>query len=240
MHHASCIMKMTDKPDYLEHRKRIREKFRKAGAKGLHDYELLELLLTYAVPRKDVKPVAKELINHFGGLSGVLDADQKELESTAGLGPASAILIRLMKELCVAYMEEEMKDKDVLSSPGSVVNFARMKLSGLSHEAFIVIYLNVKNAVIDYETMHEGTVDRVVVYPRRIIESALANRASGLILVHNHPSGCPEPSEEDKRLTRAVSDAARALDIRVLDHIVVGKEGHFSFMENCLLPETDI
>jgi DNA repair proteins len=103
----------------------------------------------------------------------------------------------------------------------------------------MIIYLNVKNAVIDHETVHEGTVDRVVVYPRRIIESALSNHAAGLILVHNHPSGYPEPSEEDKRLTRAVSEAAKALDIRVLDHIVVGKDGYFSFMEHCLLPDAD-
>jgi DNA repair proteins len=116
-------MKMTDKPDYLEHRKRLRERFQKAGAEGLHDYELLELLLTYAIPRKDVKPVAKELIGCFGSLSGVLDADQKKLEEIAGLGSISATLIRLVKELCVAYLEEGMRGKDVLSSPHSVVDF---------------------------------------------------------------------------------------------------------------------
>lgn len=231
---------MSDKPDYLEHRKRLREKFQRAEARGFHDYELLELLLTYAIPRKDVKPIAKDLISRFGGISGVLDADLKKLEEVPGLGPASATLIGLIKELCVTYLEDRMKrEKDVLSSPQSVVDFAHMKLSGLSHEAFMIIYLNVKNAVLDYDVMHEGTVDRVVVYPRRIIESALSKHAAGLILVHNHPSGHPEPSEEDKRLTRAVSDATRALDIRVLDHIVVGKDGYYSFMENYLLPQGD-
>jgi len=224
-----------NKPHYIEHRKRLRERFQKAGAEGLQDYELLELLLTYAVPRRDVKPIAKSLINRFGGLSGVLDANQKELEEVAGLGSVSATLLRLVKELCIAYLAERMKQRDVLSSPRLVVDFARLKLSGLPHEAFMAVYLNVRNEVIDYEILIEGTVDSVVIYPRRIIESALSNHATALILVHNHPSGHPEPSEEDKHITRAISQAARTLDIRVLDHIIVGKDGYFSFMEGGLL-----
>ncbi len=226
-----------DKPHYINHRRRLRERFQKAGAEGLQDYEIVELLLTYAIPRRDVKPLAKELINRFGGLSGVLDASQRELEGTAGLGPVSATLIRLVKEVCGVYLAEGMKQRDVLSSPRLVVDFARLKLSGLPHEAFMVIYLNVKNEVIAHEVLIEGTVDSVVIYPRRIIESALSNYATGLILVHNHPSGHPEPSEEDKRITRAISQAARTLDIRVLDHIVVGKDGYFSFMECGLLSD---
>jgi len=112
-----------------------------------------------------------------------------------------------------------------------------VKLAGLPHEAFMVIYLNVKNEVIGNEVIHEGTVDRAVVYPRRIIEAALARHAASLILIHNHPSGHPDPSPEDKRLTRSIAEAARTVDIRVVDHIIVGKGGHFSFMENNLLPE---
>jgi DNA repair protein RadC len=223
---------MTDKPHYLEHRKRLREKFQKAGAEGLHDYELLELLLTYALPRKDVKPIAKVLLDRFDGLAGVLDATQHELEEIKGLGPNSATLIRLVKELCTVYLAERAKEKDVLSSPQAVVDFARSKLAGLPHEAFMVIYLNTKNEVIEHEVIHEGTVDRAVVYPRKIIESALAHHAVGLILVHNHPSGYPDPSEEDKQLTRAAVEAARTVDIRVLDHIIVGKNGYFSFREH--------
>lgn len=229
-------MKLPEKPHYLEHRKRLRERFQKTGAEGLHDYELLELLLTYAIPRKDVKPLAKDLIKRFGSLAGILDADQKDLETVPGMGSISAALIRLVKELCGVYLAEGMKGKDVLSSPQAVVDFARMKLAGLPHEAFMVIYLNTKNEVIEYEVVHEGTVDRAVIYPRRIIEAALAHHASGLILVHNHPSGHPEPSEEDKRLTRTIAEATRPLDIRVIDHIVVGKDGYFSFVEKHLLP----
>lgn len=226
---------MADKPHYVDHRKRLRERFQKAGAKGLHDYELLELLLTYAIPRRDVKPLAKNLIQRFGSFSGVLDATQRELEEVPEMGPISATLIRLTKELFGAYLAEKMKHRDLLTSPQTAVEFARVKLAGHPHEAFMVLYLNTKNEVIEYESIHEGTVDRAVVYPRRIIESALAHHAAGLILVHNHPSGHPEPSEEDKRLTHAVAEAARTMDIRVVDHVVVGKHDYVSFVEEGLL-----
>jgi len=122
-----------------------------------------------------------------------------------------------------------------LSSPGAVVDFARVKLAGLPHEAFMVIYLNVKNRVLDHQVLQEGTVDRAIVYPRQIIKAALTHKAAGLILSHNHPSGDPDPSQEDKHLTRSVIEAARTVEIRVLDHIIVGKNGYFSFQENRLL-----
>jgi len=227
---------MPDTPHYINHRKRLRERFYKTGAEGMHDYELLELLLTFSIPRRDVKPVAKKLIETFGNLPGVLDADQKELEKLNGVGSMSASLIHLVKELYTSYLAEDMKERDVVSSPDAVINFSRVKLSGLSNEAFMVIYINVKNEVLDYSLMHEGTLDNVAVYPRRIIEGALSRHASGLILVHNHPSGNPLPSKEDKILTREIADAAFALDIRVLDHLIVGKQGYFSFMENNMLP----
>ncbi len=223
------------KPHYIAHRKRLRERFRRTNGSGLEEYELLELLLTYAIPRKDVKPLAKELLNRFGSITGVLDAQPRELEEQVGIGSSSSTLICLVRELCSSYFLSKVKHRDVLSSPQLVVNFARLKLSGLYHEAFMVIYLNAKNEVIDYEVLSEGTVDHVVVYPRRIAESALLNHAASLILVHNHPSGHTEPSEEDKELTRYVRDALKTLEIRVLDHIIVGKNGYFSFMENDLL-----
>jgi DNA repair protein RadC len=228
-------MEVSEKPDYLGHRRRLRERFQKTGAEGLHDYELLELLLTYAISQKDVKPIAKDLIKRFGSLSGVLDASHKDLETISGLGSISATLIRLIKEVCGAYLAERIESKNVLSSPQAVVNYSRMRLAGLSHEVFMVIYLNTKNEMIRCEIVDEGTVDRAIVYPRKIVESALVHHASSLILVHNHPSGHPEPSEEDKRLTRSISDAARTMDIRVLDHIIVGKAAHFSFVEGHLL-----
>jgi DNA repair protein RadC len=226
---------MEDKPDYLGHRKRLRERFRKNGTEGMHDYEVLELLLTYAIPRKDVKPIAKDLLKRFGSLSGVLDAGQKELEEVANIGPISSTLIRLVKETCGIYLAEKMRNKDVLSSPQAVLDFARVKLAGLPHEAFMVIFLNAKNKVLDYKVLQEGTVDRAVIYPRRMVEEALAHHAAGIILVHNHPSGDSEPSPEDKQLTRSLTEAARTIDLRVLDHIIVGKEGYCSFLESRLM-----
>lgn len=147
-------MGMAGRSHYLEHRKRLRERFRKTGAEGLHDYELLELLLTYAIPRKDVKPVVKELIKRFGGLAGFMDATQKELEAVPGLGFISATLIRLVKELCGAYLAERMRRKDVLSSSQAVVDFVRAKLGGSPHEAFMVIYPNTENEVMGHEIVY--------------------------------------------------------------------------------------
>lgn len=222
---------MAEKLLYLAHRSRLRKRFRKTDGNGLHEYELLELLLTYAIPRIDVKPIAKRLLERFGGLSGVLDASQEETEGINGVGPVSAALIRLVKALCVSCSSQRMRNKDILSSPESVLNFSRIKLTGLSNEALMAIYVNVKNQVIDYEMLNEGTVDNVVIYPRRIIEGALRHHASGLIIVHNHPSGNPEPSEEDRVLTSSLSEISKTLDIRLLDHIIVGRDGHFSFRE---------
>ena len=227
---------MSDEPHYLHHRQKLRDRFEKSGAEGMHDYELLELLLTYAIPRMDVKPLAKRLIAAFGSLSGVLDADMNRLQKVRGVGTMTAPLIRLVNQLYTTYLAENMKKGDVLSSPEAVLKFARVRLSGLKHEAFMVIFMNTKNEVIDYSVLQEGTVDNVAVYPRRIIERALARHASGLILVHNHPSGNPSPSKEDRLLTRDISEAARTLDIRVLDHIIVGKNGYFSFIENDMMP----
>jgi DNA repair protein RadC len=224
-----------DKPDYLAHRRRLRQRFQKAGADGFHDYELLELLLTYAIPRIDVKPIAKRLLERFGSLSSVLDATLREIEEVTGVGPSSSTLIGLVKETCGAYLAEKMREKEVLSSPQAVLDFARLTLAGLAHESFMVIFLDTKNQVLHHEVVHEGTVNRAVVYPRRIVEEALARHASGLILVHNHPSGRSDPSSEDRSLTRALVEATRALDIRILDHIIVGKDGHFSFTEAQLL-----
>ena len=221
----------SDAVHVIGHRQRLRERFNKAYTDGMHDYEVLELLLTFSIPRRDVKPVAKKLIERFGGLSAVLDADPVKLE----VGPASTTLIKLVKEVCGLYLAGRMEKKDLLTSPERVISFSRMKLSGLPHEAFMVIFLNTQNEILKHEIVNEGTVDQVAVYPRRILEMALSHHAAGLIIVHNHPSGYTDPSEEDKRLTTSLKDAARIFDIRILDHIIVGKNGYFSFVERGLL-----
>jgi DNA repair protein RadC len=225
---------MQSDPHYHGHRARLRERFLSTPA-ALKDYELLELLLTFSVGRRDVKPVAKRLIERFGGLAGVFDAAPAELAAVDGAGPASAVLARLVRELATAMLSERMKSRPFLSSPGAVADYARLRIAGLPHEAFMAIYLNVQNEIIGSEIVNEGTVDQVAVYPRRIIEGALGRHAAGLILAHNHPSGYTEPSDEDKRLTDLIRGTARALDIRLLDHLVVGRGGFFSFAERGLL-----
>ena len=226
---------MEDNSSHTGHRRRLREKFLRCGADALHDYELVELLLTFAIPRRDVKPEAKALLKRFGSLQGLLDADPAEVSKVPGVGRASAALVRLVKEIHCRSLARSMKDSDALSSPQAVLNFARTALAGQGSECFLAIFLNAKNRVLDHRLVHEGTIDHAIVYPRRIIEQALAARAAGLILVHNHPSGDPTPSEEDRRLTRSIQDAARPLDIRVLDHIIVGRQGYCSFAEKNLL-----
>lgn len=218
------------------HRARLKERFRNAYGAGMHDYEMLELLLTYALPRKDVKPIAKNLIARFKNLNGVFDAPPTEIETMPDMGSHSATLIKLVKEVCGIYLAGRMEKKNLLSSPDRVVQFARMKLAGLPHEAFMVLFLNVQNEILAHEIVNEGTVDQVAVYPRRIVEKALAHHAGGLILVHNHPSGYTDPSDDDKRLTRSLKEAANLLSIRLLDHIIVGQNGYFSFLERGICP----
>jgi len=223
------------RPHYAGHRARLRERFLRAGGAGLQEYEKLELLLTFAVPRVDVKPIAKALLARFGGLAQVLDAGAAELESVRGMGPAAASLVLLVKELFVACSETRMRGRNLVSSPQAAVDFARAKLAGLPREQFLVLLLNAKNELIAHEVIQKGTVDRAVVYPRLVVEAALQRHAAGVILVHNHPSGHPEPSAEDRSITRAVADACGTVDVRVLDHLVVGRGGHFSFAEENLL-----
>ena len=223
------------RPHWWGHRERLRERFLRTGAKGLQDYELLELLLSYAIPRKDVKPQAKELLRRFGSLAGVLDAPLEEVQEVKGIGPRAAALLRLAKEMGEVYLGERMRGVDVLSSPSRVVDFCLFRLKGEGEEKFMVIYLNVKNEVMDYEVVQEGTVDRSVVYPRRVAEKALRRRAASVIVVHNHPSGHPDPSPEDRGITRELVEALRPLEIRLLDHIIVGKRGYFSFRERGIL-----
>ncbi len=220
----------------IGHRRRIRDKFLKAGGDGWHDYELLELLLAYAIPRRDVKPLAKELIARFGGLSGVMDATADELRKIPGVGASAAGLIKLNRAINESCLAAGMSGRDVLSCPRAVLDFARAKLAGLPHESFLCIYLNARNEVLGHRIVASGTVDRAAVYPRRIIEEALACHAAGMIMVHNHPSGHCQPSPEDRALTESISGVAHKMDLKVLDHIIVGRAGYFSFAEKNLLP----
>ena len=213
------------------HRKRLRERYRKSGLKGFHDYEFIELLLTYAIPQRDVKPLAKELISNFGGIRGIFDASLEALSSVKGVGERTSILIKLLKEGSTLYLKDRVKGKEILSSPQHVLDFCHHTLSGEKNEKFMVIYLTTKNELIDTEILEEGTINQTAVYPRKVVEGALKYNASALIFVHNHPSGDPTPSQTDRKLTEALVKAALTIDVTVHDHIIIGKNTHFSGRE---------
>jgi DNA repair protein RadC len=234
--------RMTDKknkdvsePDYLKHRERLKKRFSTAGLAALNDYEVLELLLSYAIPRKDVKPPAKLLLRQFGSLKGMMDAEVTELEKINGVSAHTALLIKLVKELGSLYLKEKAAEKTQISCTAELLNYCRMSLGGLKDERFNVIYLNAQNRVIDMETIQEGIVNQAVVYPRKVLENALKRKASAIILVHNHPSGHVKPSDADIRLTKLIQDTAKILDIIVHDHIIIGENRAFSFREEGII-----
>ncbi|MDD4003792.1 MAG: DNA repair protein RadC [Elusimicrobiaceae bacterium] len=211
------------------HRQRLRERFRAAGLDALLDHEVLELLLTYSIPRRDTKPLAWALLKKFGTLSGVLDAKPQELSEVPGMGRESVTLLTLLRAVMKRYFMGSLQKKEMLRSPDEVVDFCRASLEGEKDEIFEVLYLTIKNTVIGCERLSSGTIDRAAVSPRRVVENSLKARAASLILVHNHPSGNATPSREDILITEEIIRAARALDIAVLDHIIIGKNEHYSF-----------
>ncbi|MDP3182407.1 MAG: DNA repair protein RadC [Desulfobaccales bacterium] len=228
-------MGKVDKPHYHGHRQRLRNRFLKGGAAALQDYELLELLLTFAIPYSDVKPLAKRLIDHFGSFPAVLDASPQALVEFMGLKEYSAVLIHLVKACIELYLKEEALTRRQIPSLAALVDYCRTSMGGLQDEQFRVIFLNSQNEIIAEEVVQEGTVNQTVVYPRKVLELALKHKATGLILVHNHPSGNLTPSPADRELTRALVQASRTLNLTVHDHLIVSRHGYFSLAENNML-----
>jgi len=225
----------TDKPHYFGHKKRLRERFLKSGAGGLADYELLELILGMAIMRKDVKPLAKDLLARFGSFSAIIDADMEKLLEVNGIGPGAAAALRLVKEASIKYLGEKGKKGPIISSPGRLIDYCKAAMMGLKDEQFRVVFLNSKNEVIEDEVICRGTIDQTAVYPRKVMERALYYKAASYIFVHNHPSGNYFPSRADKELTISLKKAAQALHIRVHDHLIIGKDGYYSFAEEGFL-----
>jgi DNA repair protein RadC len=222
-------------PHHLGHRKRLKERYEKAGMEGLQDYEILELLLFYAIPQGDVKARAKALLKRFGSLKGVLDADLKALREVAGIGDHSSLLFKFVRDVRTLYLRQGAEVKEQISSTKELIDYCLAFMGGLKDEHFAVIYLNARNRIIQVETIQEGIVNQAVVYPRKVLEKALKHKASAIILVHNHPSGHVRPSEADIRLTRVLQDAARVMDIVLHDHLIVGENRFFSFREEGIL-----
>jgi len=211
-------------PPHVGHRQRLRERFFKNELAGMLDYEKLELLLTFAIPRRDVKPLARELLAYFGSLSGVFNATLKELRNFPGIGDQAATLLHLVPTLSSDYLEEKMRAREVLRNPQAVADFARSKIGGRKIETVMGIYLDAFNRAIAYN-LTEGTVDHANVYLRNVVNDCNTHGASALIIVHNHPSGDCTPSDPDIRLTSDLHKALSLLGIRFLDHLVVGGGG---------------
>ena len=223
-------------PHYVGHRKRLKESFSRTGLDSFKDYEVVEFILTYALAQKDTKPLAKDLIRTFGSLRGIVEAPLEKLTEVKGLGEHSALLFKLIKAASERYLKDRfLKSQNVITSPGDLISYCQSKMGWLKDEQFRMIYLNTRNQVIEEEVLQEGTVDQTVVYPRKVMENAIRLKATALILVHNHPGGSPYPSPEDRELTRTLTQAARNLQIKVHDHLIIGREGHFSFLENNLI-----
>lgn len=226
---------MTDKPHFREHRKRLRKRFTDAGADALADYELLELVLFLAIPRRDVKPIAKRLIDTFGSFSEALSAEPARLLEVEGIGQEAATALKTIQASAQRLARGPVGDRAIISSWDTLVDYCRTAMAFETTEQFRVLYLDRKNRLITDEVLGRGTVDHTPVYAREVVKRALEVAASAVILVHNHPSGDPTPSRADVEVTRQVTEAADKLGIAVHDHVIVAKGGHVSLRERGLL-----
>ncbi|MBE0454767.1 RadC family protein [Roseovarius autotrophicus] len=217
-------------PSYIrDHRSRLRERFLGGGAAAMPDYELLELVLFRAIPRRDVKPLARALIDRFGDFSGVISAPPERLSEVAGIGPAVVTELKVVEAAAHRLAQARVIGRPVISSWHALIAYCRASMAHRGTEQFRVFYLDRKNVLIADEEQGRGTVDHVPVYPREVVKRALLLDASALILVHNHPSGDPTPSQADIAMTAEVQRAAVALGIMLHDHVVIGKSSEVSF-----------
>ena len=227
-------------PKEQGHRWRLREKFLKGGLKGFLDYEIVELLLTLGTPRRDCKQQAKEALKIFQSLRGVLGAPFDELQKIKGIGPHNIFGLKLIQEVSRRFLKERMMSRPYCHSSKEVFDYLYHALRDLRKEKFKVLFLDAKNQILEEETVFEGTVDSSAVYPREIMKKALRWDASSLIFVHNHPSGDPEPSVSDREITKELVCAANIMQLKVLDHIIIGNNCYFSFADEGMIEDYDI
>jgi DNA repair protein RadC len=216
-------------PHYYGHRERLRSRFRDAGSDAISDYELLELVLFRAIPQRDVKPLAKQLVAKFGSFSEVIAAPEKRLREVKGLGDAAITEFKIVQAAAGRLARGQVRKRTVLSSWSSVLDYCRTAQAFAEKEQFRILFLDKRNQLIADEVQQTGTVDHTPVYPREVIKRALELSATAIILVHNHPSVDPTPSRADILMTQNIIEIAKPLGIDVHDHIIVGKDGHASF-----------
>jgi DNA repair protein RadC len=215
-------------PSHAGHRQRLKQRFADGGPEAMPDYELLELLLFSAIPRRDTKPVAKRLLQRFGSFAEVINAPAERLKEVQGVGDAAVVQLKLVRASALRLMQRGVLAKPVLTSWNAVLDYCRAAMGYEAREQFRILFLDKKNRLIADEVQQEGTVDHTPVYVREVVKRALELSASAIILVHNHPSGDPAPSRADIDMTKQIADAAKPLGIAIHDHIIVGRQGHAS------------
>ena len=220
---------MTEKLDHLGHRQRLRQRFVESDGAALADYEMLELLLFQAIPRQDPKPIAKALLKRFGSYAGVLAAAADELGEVKGMGAAAVVALKSVAEAARRLAREEIMDQPVLASWDRLIAYLRIGMARDRTERFRVLFLDTRNKLIADEEQQKGTVNHTPVYPREVIKRALELSASAIIMVHNHPSGDPTPSQGDIDMTKQVRDAGDKLGVTLHDHVIIAREGATSF-----------
>ncbi len=217
-----------DKPHYAGHRQRLRQRFLTAGADALADYELLELVLFRAIPQRDVKPLAKELIARFGSFAEVVAAPPARLKEVAGVGDAVVAELKIVRAAAVKLAQQQARAQPVFRGWSDLIAYCRAAMAHAEREEFRVLFLDAKNRLIADEVQNRGTIDHTPVYPREVVRRALELSAASVILLHNHPSGDPTPSRADVEMTKRVIAAAEPLGIAVHDHVIIGRDGHAS------------
>ncbi len=224
-----------EKPHYIGHRQRLKQRFLNGSFENFAEYELLELLLFSATPRKDVKPLAKKLLEKFGNLANLINADKDKLLSIEGINDGVCLSFFIVRELINRILKQKVVNQNIISSWGALLDYLKSTMGGLRLEQFRVLFLNKKNILISDEIMTIGTIDQAAVYPREIIKRALFHEASAIILVHNHPSGSSQPSKADIELTNKIVEACNAVSIMVHDHVIISNKDYFSFKSNMFL-----
>lgn len=217
------------------HRTRLRKRLLDGGAEALGDHEVIELLLMQAVPRRDMKPLARSLLQRFGSLAGVLQTDPRTLAAHPGMGEATAAALRVVTVAATRMARQKVREAPVLSSWHALIDYLTIDMAHLTVERVRVLYLNARNMLILDDLVGEGSIDEAAIHPREVIRRALDLGATALILVHNHPSGSPQPSRADIDITNRIAEAGRLLGVTVHDHVVIGREGHVSLRSKGLI-----
>lgn len=221
--------------DGAGHRARLRQKLAETGGVGLHDHELIEYLLALAIPRRDTKPLAKELLRSFGGIGGLMSADWQAIARVPGMGDTSVAAIKIVQATALRLLRNEVAARPVLASWQALLDYLRADMAYLGVERVRVLHLNSRNMLIRDDHMGDGSIDQAAIYVREVIKRAMELGSAALILVHNHPSGDPSPSRQDIDITRQIIDAGKRLGIAVHDHIIIAASGHTSLRAQGLL-----